>query len=556
MQEQGYSLQDVTDLFRRRWRLMGGITLSTFLASAVTAYSLGNLYRATAEIDIQCPEITDVPGVACGEFDRSQRVDRLNDRVMSRENLAALIEKHNLYPEERGDGPPTSVIREMRPNVKVELTLDEDDPRSRQPGEIMGFTVSYFYREPAATRDVTRELAALFVRESAQRSEAAVNSAEVVLQRQLETLRKRLQDQEALLAQFQTRNPGAMPEDRDFNRIQLERKQTELEGIDRQIRDLDGQLQILANQIANTEPYIGATDLAGGGAVDSLESCRAVQAQFRDLLARYSAQHPDVIQTRRQLEQVCGATGTGLREAIELQLATRRAELAELRRGLPAEHPDVRRLERMVESLEENLASAPIEDTSRAPDNPVYVQLAIRQQSLRSEVGALRGRRDALVTQIASLEGRLQIAPEVERELKELTRGYEQAKKAFDEAERNLIDLSRERLAETWVLHKDASLPYKPAFPNRPLILIIGLLLGLTLAAITILAIEALDGTVRGTRDVRTMLDMPPIAAVPFVATAGDISRARTRRFATIATTVLAIALTGTYVYLQRGGII
>jgi uncharacterized protein involved in exopolysaccharide biosynthesis len=550
MQEQGYSMQDVTDLFRRRWKLMGGITLATFLASAVTAYTLGNLYRAAAEIAIQCPEVTDVPGVACGEVDRSQRIARLNDRVMSRANLAQLIERYDLYAEERGTGPPESVIREMRPNIKVELTLDEEDPRSRRPGEIMGFKVAYYYREPEATRDVTRELAALFVRASAERSEAAVDSAEAVLQRQVETLRKRLQDQEALLAEFQTRNPGAMPEDRNFNRSQLERKQTELESIDRQIRDFDGQLQIIANQIANTDPYIGATDLPGG--IGSLESCRAVQAQFRDLLARYSPEHPDVAQTRRQLEQVCGATGTGLREAIELQLATRKAELDELRRGLPAEHPDVRRLERVVQGLEEDLDDAPVENTSRAPDNPVYVQLAIRQQSLRSESGALRGRRDALLTQIAALEERLQIAPEVERELKELTRGYEQAKKGFDEAELNLINLSRDRLAETWVLHENASLPYKPAFPNRPLILVIGMVLGLTLAGITVLALEALDGSVRGTRDVRTLLDMPPIAAVPFVATAKDISRARTRRFATFAGTVIAVVLTGVYVYVQR----
>ncbi len=555
MQEQGYSLQDVTDLFRRRWKLMSGITLAVFLASAVTAYSLENLYRATAEIDIQCPEITDIPGVACGEVDRSQRVDRLNDQVMSRANLAALVERYDLYRKERGNGPPESVIREMRPNIHVDLTLDEDDPRSRRPGEIMGFTVSYYYREPAATRDVTRELAGLFVRASAERSSAAVTSAEAVLKRQVENLRSRLQNQEGLLAEFQTRNPGAMPEDRNFNRTQLERKQTELEGIDRQLRDLDGQMQIIANQIVNTDPYIGAADVPGGVTAGSLESCRAVQAQFRDLLARYSTEHPDVVQTRRQLEQVCGATGTGLREAIELQLATRRAELDELRRGLPAEHPDVRRLERMVQSLEQDLRNAPVENTSRPPDNPVYVQLTIRQQSLRSESGALRGRRDALVRQIGSLEGRLEIAPEVERELKELLRGYEQAKKGFDEAELNLIDLSRERLAETWVLHQNASLPYKPAFPNRPLILIIGLLLGLTVAAISILALEALDGSVRGTRDVRTLLDMPPIAAVPFVATASDMSRARVRRFATIAVTVLAVVLTGVYVYVQRGGI-
>jgi uncharacterized protein involved in exopolysaccharide biosynthesis len=480
----------------------------------------------------------------------------VSDKVLSQANLATIIEKHDLYAEERGDRPAESVVREMRPNIKLEMTLDDDDPRNKRLGEVMGFTVSFYYPDARKSQEVTQELADLFVEASATRTNEAVAEAKAVAASAATALREKLKEQEAKLAEFKKQNPGVMPADRDFNMQQLIRRQGELDNIDRQIRDLQNQIALLTTQLATTDPFISATAPSGDVVVGSLDQCRALQSRVYDLLGRYSSQHPDVVQARRQLEQVCGTTGAGLREALQLQLATRRAELDSLRQSVGEEHPDVRALERLVQRLEEDIRNTPAQAAGRQPDNPAYLQLSVRQSGLRTEVSALRGQRNALVTQIKDLEDRLERVPDKERELAELNRGYKEAEDAFQAAERRVIDLDRERLTETWILHSRSGRPYKPAFPNRPLIAVVGILLGFTLAALIILVLETVDGTIRGTRDVSTLMDMPPIAAVPFVMTQADRAKARTRGLATGMATTAAIVLTVVYVYLQRVGTI
>jgi hypothetical protein len=67
---------------------------------------------------------------------------------------------------------------------------------------------------------------------------------------------------------------------------------------------------------------------------------------------------------------------------------------------------------------------------------------------------------------------------------------------------------------------------------------------------------EAFDGTVRGTRGVRAVMEMPPITAIPVIKTASDRRRDRLR-MATVAGMVLvAVGAVGTYVHFQINGMI
>jgi len=67
---------------------------------------------------------------------------------------------------------------------------------------------------------------------------------------------------------------------------------------------------------------------------------------------------------------------------------------------------------------------------------------------------------------------------------------------------------------------------------------------------------EALDGTIRGTRDVRQVMQMPPIAAIPVIKTASDLRRERARHIAVACVTVATIGLVVLYVRLEINGMI
>jgi ABC-type dipeptide/oligopeptide/nickel transport system permease subunit len=64
-------------------------------------------------------------------------------------------------------------------------------------------------------------------------------------------------------------------------------------------------------------------------------------------------------------------------------------------------------------------------------------------------------------------------------------------------------------------LSRDPTLPLRAAKPARAAIAIIGLILGTVLALIAGLGAEAVDQSVRGSRDVLNLLDMTPMAIVP-----------------------------------------
>ena len=153
------------------------------------------------------------------------------------------------------------------------------------------------------------------------------------------------------------------------------------------------------------------------------------------------------------------------------------------------------------------------------------------------------------------------IAPAVEREWLALERELEVVKAQSKEIETRLEDArTGERIGEAkevteyWRVHTPPRLPVLPAFPNRPLYLILGALIGLTLGIAAGLIAEALDSTIRGTRDIRQVMQMPPIAAIPVIKTDSDRRRDRLRHVTVAAVVIVAVGVVGLYVRMQMTG--
>lgn len=177
-------------------------------------------------------------------------------------------------------------------------------------------------------------------------------------------------------------------------------------------------------------------------------------------------------------------------------------------------------------------------------------------------MAALQRNRRSLQAETSELDEAIQIAPEVERRYLELSRDMTIARQQYEDtiARRMAVDragaLEASELAERYVLTRRPSLPYKAAFPNRPLIIIIGVFMGVTFGlGIGILA-EIFDDSIRNTRDIRTIIGAPPIAAIPMIRTDAEVQAiGRSTRLSVVALSVLVILL-ASYVQLQRSGMI
>ena len=562
MQDEGYSVGEVTRLVKRRRRLIGATFFVLTALSIVVAYSLETLYRSSGAIVIEQAEVADqfLPGTYQAP-NREQRISRINDEVMTREKLATIIETHNLYPELR---EPGEQIPELRDHFELDLLLAEDDPRKKYTGEVMGFVISYYHPDAETSRNVTRDIVELFLDGNRKRRQDAYLGTADALSREAEGIRYTVAGLESKLADFKNENPGALPEDRTYNRQIVERKERDLTELDREIRSLQERKTLLQSQLAQTEPWVTLIGPDGEPVAASTDRLQQLQSEYLRLIGIYSGTHPDVMRVRREIESLTGsAANPAFRQALEAARLSKQLELADLRRQYGPTHPDVLGLQRSIMALEQQLEQLP-EGASDLPppNNPIYVNLEVQLTSLDIELAALQRDRRQLQTETRQLDLAIQVAPEVERRYLELTRDLDIARSQYEDtmARRMAVEragaLEDSEIAERYVLTRAPSMPYKPAFPNRPLIVIIGLFLGVSLGLAAGIIAEAFDDSIRSTRDMRAIIGAPPIAAIPLIQTTAEaraVVHSRRKLALAVGAATIAVAI---YVQLQRSGVI
>ncbi len=565
MQDEGYSVGEVTRLVKRRRRIIGWTFFVFTALSIVVAYSLESLYRSSGVIVIEQPEVADqfLPGTYLTQ-NREQRISRINDEVMTRENLATIVETHGLYSEQRGSSGPETVVSNLREHFELDMLLADDDPRNKYAGGVMGFVLSYYHPDAETSRNVTRDIVELFLEGNRKRRQDAYLGTAEALSREAVEIRATVSDLESKLADFKTENPGALPEDRTYNRQVVERKGRDLTELDREIRSLQERKTLLQSQLAQTEPWVTVIGPDGEAVPASTDRMQQLQSEYLRLIGIYSANHPDVMRVRREIESLTGsAANPTFRRALEAAYLSKQLELADAQRQYGPNHPDVLSLQRSTIALEQQIEQLP-EGTSDLPppNNPTYVNLEVQLDSLDIELAALQRNKRQLQTETRQLDVTIQVAPEVERRYLELTRDLDIARQQYEDtmARRMAVEragaLEDSKIAERYVLTKAPSLPYKPAFPNRSLIIIVGLFLGVSLGMVAGIIAEAIDDSIRSTRDMRTIIGAPPIAAIPLIQTTAEVRavvHSRRRLALAVGTATIAVAI---YVQLQRSGVI
>src|ERR1051325_4543546 len=102
-----------TILWQRKYYVIVIFALAT-IAAVAAAYSLPTLYRSSASLLIESPDlpkdVVDAP--ATGEI--GQRIAKIRERVLSRGDLIALIEQYDLYGSERRSKPMSEIVDNMR----------------------------------------------------------------------------------------------------------------------------------------------------------------------------------------------------------------------------------------------------------------------------------------------------------------------------------------------------------------------------------------------------------------------------------------------------------
>jgi len=534
---------DYLGVLKRRGGLLCTVIAITVLAGVAIAYRVPPTYASTGILLAEQPEVPEHVVRSTVPYDPDDRVRIITQRVLTNENLAKIVAEQQLYrPFEPGSPDALEAFREH-------LALSAEDPDilenllgPSKAAEVMAFSLSFTDTSPRVARDVTQGLVALYLDENQRARRQQADDTTQFLVEQAKRLETEIETREQRLTEFKRKHLGSLPTDVD--RQLVDRVQRDIESVDSEIRSLRERRDLASSALAQLSPNVPVVDENGQAILGPDERRTVLERRYTQLSAIYSQDHPDVQKIRRELETLRGAgvaPGSD-NSALRLELAAREEELAAARTRYSADHPDVQRLERAVATLREQLVRppAPAARTSVAPpDNPQYIQRDVQLRATQADLAAALERRRALDARLAELDRHTAAAPDVERELNALSRGYEQLLAQYDDVQAKLreaeiaANLESAGRGDRFTVLQAPQLPTMPVRPNRIAVLLLTLIVAFTLGTIAAAVAERYDATVRHPRDVSEFFGIPPLVAVPVVRNAADIRRQARRRFAT-----------------------
>ena len=536
---------DLREKMRGYWRRRG-----TFLAVAgifavctvALALLLPPTYMAGATILIEQQEIPqELVRSAVTSF-ADQRVQVISQRVMTTQNLLGLIERYNLYPELRLTKPREVLLLKMRADIALKMiSADVIDPRSGRPTQAtIAFNVSYKNHSPELALKVANDLTSLYLNENLTSRTQMAEQTSSFFSQEAERLQTHILELDKALSDFKQKNHDKLPDLSQLNIQISERTELDVRDAENRMAALDAQRVLLEAQLAQINPTMQVFSDTGLRVMSAEDRLKSLKSQLAGLKARYAPDHPDVINTEREVagleKELTADDGTS---DLARQLDQAKAQLARAREKYAPDHPDVVRLSHLVEELQRSVASAPTPaEGAKAKerlhaDNPAYIQVKGQLDSLGVERESAIKKRDELRAKLEEYERRLAQAPAVERQYRALARDLDTAQLKYQEmrSKQSEVQVSQnletEHKGERFTLIEPPLPPEKPISPNRMLILAMGFVLSLGAGAGAAVLRDNLDLSVRGVRDMRALLSVPPLAAIPVIVTRADTRKHR-----------------------------
>ena len=540
--EESKSFAEYVVAFRRRRKLIIFTSLGLLSISLTLAFLWPPTYKSTATILIEEQEIpSDLVRSTITSY-ADQRIETIKQQVMSRTTLWKVVDQFDLYRDQRKNSPAEEIVKQFIKDIEVEvISADVVDKRTQHATKAtIAFTVAYQNKSPELAQKVANELTSLFLGENLKSRERQAQEATSFLQQEAENLERHINDIDEKVAKFKRRANGALPELTPLNQQLMNQAERELMDIDQQIRSLDERKTYLEGELATIKPNTPILSVTGERILDSTERLRALRAEYAAAAANLSADHPDILKMKQEIDALEKETGQlpDAEEAAKRLIDARVALSADLER-LGSAHPDIFQAQRKVAALEQEvlrLNTRPNKITNQRPENPAYINLQAQLNSALSSLDALRKTRLEVKRRLGEYATRLERSPGMEPEYLVLIRDRDTTAQKYQEIRSRLLEakvaegLEVQRKGERFSLIDPPSLPEKPFKPNRMAIVLLGFILavggGLGFGAVA----ESLDHSIRSPEQLLTLTQHFPLAVIPFMPNEEDVSRVRIRR--------------------------
>ena len=446
-------------VWNRRWLALAvawGVCILGWLAVAFIPNSYESRARIYVELEDVLSEQLEISG------DGQQAITKVRQTLVSAVNLERVVRSTKLGDKVATDSEMQSAVQSLTENILVESEQDN----LFEITATVGKSNLSDAENAALAKDVVQNLIDIFRESNIAGNRGDVADTIAFLDQQLDERKSELEAAEQRRLNFEAQHPDLIGGTGTVTG-RLQTMRTEMRGIDADIAAAQSALAAINGQLASTPRSIMTAE--SGGARGAL-----IQAQS--------------------------------------QLAAMRA------RGLTDSHPDVQAQRRQVESLREQAANEPA-GASGAP-NPAYTSLMLIRAERQANVQALQARKAALQSDISALIAAQADEPAVAAEANRISRDYEVLKDKYDELLKDREEMrlrgqvETERSAFQFEVIDPPTAPRAPAAPNRPLLLLGVLIVGLGAGAGVAFVMGQLKSSFTTAERLERALDMPVIGTI------------------------------------------
>ncbi len=318
------NIHEVLSWLRRRWRLIALLSLIGVAGGLIAATNVRRVYSASAVIQVINPVIVAATedGAGAAAPDITRRVQVIEQRLMSREALLALAQRHNLF-----DGAPISPVEQvaqMRQSFSITSIAAAQQGFSRD-GSLSALIVSASNANPETAAAIANEMAESLVQQSVDARQTNAQQALDFFRSEENRLETAIATLEGEIAAYRSTNEAYMPDAVTLRREEQARLAETLLDLQQQTSAKRAELATLdsASGRAVTQRQVAQLneEIAQLTQQDSVLSARI--AEIQDLLQRAPEFQQQIIAMNRRMEQMQAQLTAAADRAREAELGAR-----------------------------------------------------------------------------------------------------------------------------------------------------------------------------------------------------------------------------------------
>ena len=635
-------------LYRRKWWVVVP-TFLFFIGGLIVHRFLPKYYVANTLVLVEGQKIPKNYVESTVTTELEDRLQTIQEEVMSRSRLYEITERFNLFPDLRGELSTDQLIAKIRKNISVQIKHD-------------AFSIYYSGRDPKVVAQVANALTQQFINENLKHREAQAHETANFMDDMLREQQEELKKQETELAEFLRAHPGQLSEHLSSNIHMIEQfntqlankreelirtenakalleqeiktlqetppdqvKQTSMQDVLRdQLKVLEEELSLLKISHTDSHPKVqfkrqeienvkaviyklpkgemdrirefDISDVSSEGEKGALlgqlqnyiedtdmeiSKLEEEQAQLQQQLitreellkrqeaswADFLAEHPDVLpepmdKNVREIEQlnvqimtqkdtlddlrarresfeqkILAAQATGRdqlsvkEDGLQNKLKELKNELTLLKANYTISHPEVQAKIKEIKILEDDMNRNSLEtEDSKSPATVAEAVHDAKIREFKQKLARANETINFLKTDMVQIQEKMDLyntrvenAPKLDVQLKELTRKYAEERKQYEEllAKRLDAELARKlelrQKGEQFIQIDEAVPPEEPYKPKKSNTTVLSLALGLGLGLGSAFLREHFDRTFFNAKDLEKSTGVRVLASIPYV---------------------------------------